>query len=76
MSLFGWSLPAGCGTLPGEEDDGPEYSFPRKVVKRTRKVWYCAHCRETHPAGGEKFVYVHRVCNQFVVENYCLSGSV
>lgn len=23
MSLFRWSLPPGCGTLPGEEDDGP-----------------------------------------------------
>lgn len=23
MSVFGWSLPAGCGKLPGEEDDGP-----------------------------------------------------
>lgn len=22
MSLFGWSLPPGCGKLPGEEDDG------------------------------------------------------
>ena len=20
MNMFGWSLPAGCGTLPGEED--------------------------------------------------------
>ena len=23
MGIFGWSLPAGCGTLPGEEDEGP-----------------------------------------------------
>lgn len=23
MSIFGWSLPPGCGTLPGEEDEGP-----------------------------------------------------
>jgi len=21
-SIFGWSLPPGCGSLPGEEDDG------------------------------------------------------
>lgn len=23
MSIFGWSLPPGCGTLPGEEDEAP-----------------------------------------------------
>jgi len=23
MGKFGWSLPAGCGTLPGEESEGP-----------------------------------------------------
>jgi hypothetical protein len=23
MSIFGWSLPPGCGTLPGEEDEPP-----------------------------------------------------
>lgn len=23
MSTFGWSLPAGCGRLPGEEDEPP-----------------------------------------------------
>lgn len=23
MSKFGWSLPPGCGKLPGEEDEGP-----------------------------------------------------
>ncbi len=23
MGKFGWSLPPGCGTLPGEEDEGP-----------------------------------------------------
>lgn len=23
MSVFGWSLPPGCGTLPGEQDEGP-----------------------------------------------------
>jgi hypothetical protein len=23
MGLFGWSLPPGCGTLPGEEPDPP-----------------------------------------------------
>lgn len=23
MGIFGWSLPAGCGKLPDEEDDGP-----------------------------------------------------
>jgi hypothetical protein len=23
MGIFGWSLPPGCSTLPGEEQDGP-----------------------------------------------------
>lgn len=23
MGIFGWSLPPGCGTLPGEEDEPP-----------------------------------------------------
>lgn len=23
MGIFGWSLPPGCGTLPGEEPEGP-----------------------------------------------------
>lgn len=34
MSVFGWSLPAGCSTLPGEENgaycvtiDGKEYAW-------------------------------------------------
>ena len=25
MSKFGWSLPAGCGKLPGEEDEEPDH---------------------------------------------------
>lgn len=30
MGLFGWSLPAGCGTLPGEEDEMPDrYTCPK-----------------------------------------------
>jgi len=32
MSIFGWSLPAGCGRLPGEEDEQPHQ--PR-----------CRHCK-------------------------------
>ena len=26
MSIFGWSLPAGCGTLPGEESSAEDLS--------------------------------------------------
>jgi hypothetical protein len=32
MGAFGWSLPAGCGTLPGEEEP---YLFPQQEAAAT-----------------------------------------
>lgn len=33
MSLFGWSLPPGCGTLPGEEDEQPVDLREERTIK-------------------------------------------
>lgn len=51
MSAFGWSLPAGCGTLPGEEDEQLDnrvfaeafanYSGPAKLAESYKKYNAC-----------------------------------
>lgn len=51
MGIFGWSLPPGCGTLPGEEDEPmdntivekafSDYESPYEVYRTTYKYTAC-----------------------------------
>ena len=51
MGIFGWSLPPGCGTLPGEEDEHQDnsivekafsgYGSPYEVYRYTYKYTDC-----------------------------------
>ena len=34
MSKFGWSLPAGCTTLPGEEPDHPTVELAERLAEK------------------------------------------
>ena len=45
MSAFGWSLPPGCGTLPGEED------LPCQVCGNFEDKCICPECHECGTVG-------------------------
>ena len=46
MGLFGWSLPPGCGTLPGEEED-----YPCEVCGKHANRCICPECPECSEFG-------------------------
>lgn len=46
MSIFGWSLPPGCGTLPGEED------LPCEVCGKDENSCICPECPECGDVGN------------------------
>lgn len=54
MGIFGWSLPPGCGTLPGEEDEGPcevcGHAIDYCICKECQKcgTYGDPECYETH----------------------------
>ena len=49
MGIFGWSLPPGCGTLPGEEDEGP-----CMVCGKSIDDCICSECPVCGDAGNPK----------------------
>lgn len=58
MSVFGWDLPAGCGTLPGEEDDvyqctidGKNYAWDDKD-----QVWVYSGIHESDYDDGYRMI--------------------
>ncbi len=53
MGLFGWSLPPGCGTLPGEED------YPCAVCGKWEDDCICGECPECEEAGNPKCYVDH-----------------
>ena len=62
MSIFGWSLPPGCGKLPGEEDEGPCQVCG---FEEDRCVCFeCSVCGET----GNPDCYTKEGCNQEKLE--------
>ena len=54
MSVFGWSLPPGCGTLPGEEDDGPCLVCGKPIDE-----CICAECPECEEQGNPECYKSH-----------------
>lgn len=63
MSRFGWSLPPGCGMLPGEEDDGICEVCGREVLGSRSEVGSC-ECPECDRCGeaGNIQCYSMRGC--------------
>lgn len=49
MGIFGWSLPPGCGSLPGEEDPGP-----CQVCGKDEDHCICPECPECGTVGDPK----------------------
>ncbi|MBA3036737.1 MAG: hypothetical protein FP814_09615 [Desulfobacterium sp.] len=42
MSLFGWSLPAGCGDLPDEQEIAPICeNCPEEILEKCPREDYC-----------------------------------
>jgi len=52
--LFGWSLPPGCSTLPGEEDEGP-----CDVCKKAVDDCICDECPTCEAQGDPKCFREH-----------------
>jgi len=65
MGIFGWSLPPGCGTLPGEEDEPQDnsiveeafsdYDSPYEVYRSTYKYTACG------PMVGFQISYLEQI---------------
>lgn len=53
MSIFGWSLPPGCGTLPGEEE------YPCAVCGRFEEKCICPECHECGSVGDPECYESH-----------------
>ena len=58
MGIFGWSLPPGCGSLPGEEDDGP-----CEVCGRFIHICVCLPCKVCEETGNPS-------CYEFTQEGH------
>jgi hypothetical protein len=56
MSIFGWSLPPGCGSLPGEED------YPCEICGEFENTCVCPECPECGSV-GDPDCYKPEGCN-------------
>ena len=67
MSLFGWSLPPGCSTLPGEESAGPCELCGEDVDAEKCE---CPECPECGQCGCMKHISDGELISRIAIQGY------